>query len=89
VKTVYANSFVKDLKRLRATPVFERIKMLAFDTIPRADTLAELASLKQLQQAKNAYRIRVGDYRLGFVLEHDTVIIKRVLHRKDIYRYFP
>jgi mRNA-degrading endonuclease RelE of RelBE toxin-antitoxin system len=31
----------------------------------------------------------VGNYRLGLIIEAETVIFVRVLHRKEIYRYFP
>ncbi|MGL4377778.1 MAG: type II toxin-antitoxin system RelE family toxin [Microcoleaceae cyanobacterium] len=37
----------------------------------------------------NAYRLRVGDYRIGFYFDDETITFVRVLHRKDIYRYFP
>jgi len=31
----------------------------------------------------------VGDYRVGVIFEEETVTFCRVLHRKEIYRYFP
>lgn len=89
MKTSYAASFIKDLRRLRGSPIYGRVKVLAFDTFPALDDLSNLPNLKKLKNADNAYRIRMGDYRIGFTLEGDTVMFKRVLHRKDIYRYFP
>ncbi|HAO10876.1 MAG TPA: plasmid stabilization protein, partial [Planktothrix sp. UBA8407] len=44
---------------------------------------------KKLKGDDNAYRLRVGDYRIGFYFDGETVTFARVLHRKDIYRYFP
>ncbi len=38
---------------------------------------------------QNFYRIQVGAYRLGFVLEENTIVLVRFLHRKEIYRFFP
>ncbi len=35
------------------------------------------------------YRIRVGDYRIGVEVVGDEILFVRILHRKDIYRYFP
>lgn len=32
---------------------------------------------------------RLGEYRVGIFLENDTVILARILHRKEVYRYFP
>lgn len=37
----------------------------------------------------NFYRIRIGQYRVGIVLEAGVVDFVRFLHRKDVYRYFP
>jgi mRNA-degrading endonuclease RelE of RelBE toxin-antitoxin system len=42
-----------------------------------------------MEGAANAYRIRVGGFRIGFYLETDVVEFVRCLDRKDIYRYFP
>ncbi|MEH1829111.1 MAG: type II toxin-antitoxin system RelE/ParE family toxin [Nostoc sp.] len=47
-----------------------------------------MPNLKKLQGYENAYRIRVGDYRIGIIFDGETVLFQRVLHRKDIYRYF-
>jgi mRNA interferase RelE/StbE len=37
----------------------------------------------------NAYRIRLGDFRVGLFLDNDVVTLARILHRKDIYKLFP
>ena len=85
----YLPSFVKDLKALKSTPVFESIKALVFEEIPNTSSFDYLANLKKLKGYENAYRIRLGDYRIGFVFDGETVIFYRVLHRKEFYRYFP
>ena len=38
---------------------------------------------------KNAFRIRVGDYRIGVLIEKDTIKFGRIALRKDIYDIFP
>lgn len=89
MNTQYLPSFIKDLKNLKSTPVFESIKALVFEEIPSLPSLAEIGNLKKLKAAENAYRIRIGDYRIGVIFNSETIIFVRVLHRKDIYRYFP
>ncbi len=89
MKIEYLPSFVKDLKALKSTPVFESIKALVFEEIPNTSSFDDLANLKKLKGYENAYRIRLGDYRIGFVFDGETVIFYRVLHRKEFYRYFP
>ncbi len=85
----YMPTFLKDLKALKSTPVFESVKSLVFEEIPSYSSLDEISGLKKLKDANNAYRIRVGDYRIGFTFEEETIVFVRILHRKDIYRYFP
>lgn len=42
-----------------------------------------------MQGYANHYRVRVGDHRLGIIVDGETVILVRFLHRRDIYRHFP
>ena len=43
----------------------------------------------KLQGGDDFYRIRVGDYRLGIIVELEAVVFVRCLNRREIYRYFP
>jgi mRNA interferase RelE/StbE len=89
MKVEYLPSFLKDLKKLRSTPVDQSIQTIVFEEIPSYTSLQEIGNLKKLKDWDNAYRIRIGDYRIGFTLENETLTFTRVLHRKEIYRYFP
>lgn len=42
--------------------------------------------INKLKGTKNHYRIRVGDYRILFVLESDTTYVYDVSHRKSVYK---
>ena len=44
--------------------------------------------VRKLTGAEDAYRIRVGDYRIIYQIADEvlTVLVVRVGHRKDIYR---
>lgn len=90
MKTLYQLSFIKDLKALKSTSIFQQINKLVFKDIPNYQTLDDISNLKKLKSEDNAYRIRISDYRIGLIFDIDnTVIFERVLHRKEIYRYFP
>ena len=41
--------------------------------------------VKELANFTPEYRLRVGNYRVLFEIEGTTVVIYRVLHRKDAY----
>ena len=56
---------------------------------PGALTPQEIGDLKKLRGGERYYRIRLGEYRIGLILEGDKVVFVRFLPRKDIYRYFP
>lgn len=87
MKLILNATFQKDAAKL-PVPVRkilrQRIKLLE-DTID----LSEIPTIKKLKGHPTAYRLRIGDYRVGFFKEKDTVILTRVLHRKDLYKKFP
>ena len=60
-----------------------------FTSIITAQSLAEIPKLKKLSGYKNAYRNRIDDYRIGFLLEDQVITLIRLLSRKDVYKYFP
>ena len=42
-----------------------------------------------MKGVENRYRLRVGDYRIGLAADAATVEFVRILHRRDIYKFFP
>lgn len=88
MKAQFKESFAKDLRRVRDKALLDRVRS-AIEAVEQANTLADIPHLEPLKGWNTYYRIRVGDYRIGLVLEEETVVFVRFLHRKDIYRYFP
>lgn len=88
MKTGFRETFTKDLRHLRQPEIRARVKQV-IEAIERAAGLAEIPQLRKLQGVGAYYRIRIGDYRLGLVVEGDQVTLVRVLHRREIYRSFP
>jgi mRNA interferase RelE/StbE len=88
VQVIFRRSFVKDLKKIRRKALRQEIQAV-IEQIEQSTTLHDLPNVKHLTSEGPYYRIRIGDYRLGLLVEDDTVTIVRFLHRRDIYRYFP
>jgi len=88
VKIEFRKSFTKDLKTVSDKSILKRVKEI-IETVERANTLSEISNRKKLKGNGNYFRVRMGEYRLGFALENDTIIFVRFLHRKEIYKYFP
>ena len=55
----------------------------------KSDDINSIHGIKKLKGFENFYRLRLGNYRLGFLFEDDKIVFLRFLHRKDIYKYFP
>jgi mRNA interferase RelE/StbE len=85
----YLPIFLKELKNLRSTPYYQAVANVVFEQIPKITDLTDIKSLKKLQGYENAYRIKVGDYRIGIIHQDETITFWRVLDRKEIYRHFP
>ena len=89
MKVQYRQSFLRDLKKLKRQPVYDRIFELAFTTLPEADRLRDVTGVEAMRGYPNRYRVRIGSYRVGIEVHGDTVEVMRVLHRREFYRYFP
>lgn len=84
----YTNAFKKDLAQINNRNLALEIKDI-IEEAKSVDSITGLRNIKKIKGAKNAYRIRIGSYRLGFYLEKNVILFTRFLHRKDIYKYFP
>lgn len=83
----FLSSFSKDLDKIKSKKLKESVKSL-IEKIGRSESLSEIPNIKRLEGHKNAYRIRIGDYRLGFFAS-EVIQFARLKHRKEIYRMFP
>jgi mRNA interferase RelE/StbE len=84
----FLQSFSRDTdKILRKSDKLKLLKLIT--QIENANGLSGIAQIKKLAGYRTAYRIRLGDYRIGFFFENNKVIFARVLHRKEIYKLFP
>lgn len=82
------SSFDKDLNNLNQKSV--RLQIARFiEDLESAENLLQFRNIKKLKGHRSAWRLRVGDYRLGFFLVSQKIQLARVVHRKDIYKVFP
>ena len=88
MKTVFLAQFDSDIEKLRLQSVKDDIAV-AIEQVEQAQSTADIVNVKKLKGFKTAYRIRIGDYRIGVFIENETVEFARVIHRKDIYKAFP
>lgn len=84
----FEKAFVKDFRKIRNKDLAQSINQ-AILQVSLASVIYEIPNLKKLSGYKSAYRIRIGDYRIGVVIEKDTVTFVAFAHRKEIYNKFP
>lgn len=89
MKVEFKKSFAKDLKkRSDDRKLLDKIRQI-IENVDQAQDASQISNLTKLKAQGDYYRIRSGDYRIGLIIEGDTVIFVRLLHRSQIYRYFP
>ena len=89
MKVEFKKSFAKDLKKKSDDrKLLDKVKQI-IEYVDHADDISQISNLKKLKAQDDFYRIRSGEYRIGLIIEGDTVIFVRLLHRSEIYRYFP
>lgn len=84
----FRESFLKDINHIREKGTKKKIAAVITE-VKAASSLSALRNVKKMEGSEDYYRIRIGDYRIGFRLQDKVLIFLRCLHRKDIYRYFP
>ncbi|HAC24091.1 MAG TPA: plasmid stabilization protein [Cytophagales bacterium] len=88
MKVEFLRSFAKDVDELTSSVVKQRITDL-IRQVESASSIRQIPQIKKLKGFTSAYRIRVGDYRVGIFVTQGTVQFARVKNRKEIYRSFP
>ena len=84
----FRTSFTRDLGRVRDRSLLKRVKE-TIEEVEAAVGVLDIKNLKKLRTEGRYYRIRLGDYRIGLIIEDNTIVFARLLHRSEIYRYFP
>ena len=84
----YHAQFNRDLRRLRNSALAQSIEQIIAE-LKAASSLTEVRGVRRLRGEGRHYRIRIGEHRLGMAQDGDTIILRRFLHRSQIYRNFP
>jgi len=88
LEIVFNKTFLKEMSKL---PKGQRKKIehFIFTEINKYNSIKEITKLEKLAGYKNYYKIRFGNYRAGIRITGNQIFFERILHRKDIYKYYP
>ena len=88
MEVAFTKTFSKQIDALRDESLKLRLAQ-AVQNVMRANTLQDIINLKKMKGHSAAYRIKIGDYRVGLFFEDGLIIFAYMAHRKDIYNHFP
>jgi len=84
----YSKKFLKQLADIpRETR--EKVEFFVFAELIAATAVSGLGKVEKMQGYDQFYKVRFGHYRLGLIVENNVVTVKTVMHRKEIYKFFP
>lgn len=81
----------KFLKQLASIPSETRIKIeeFVFNELISVSSTSSLGKVEKMQGHHGFYKVRFGNYRVGLAIENEVIIVKTVMHRREIYKFFP
>jgi len=84
----FEKAFVRDFKKVKSKELSNAI-LEVVKQVTEASSPSEILNLKKLTGYRSAFRIRIGDYRIGVIIEKNKVVFVAFAHRKEIYKRFP
>ena len=88
MQVVFLGKFSRDLDDLTDADLKSSVLEI-IQSLEKAAALSHVPGIKKMAGFKNAFRIRVRDYRIGFYFENDIIELARFLHRSKIYKVWP
>jgi mRNA-degrading endonuclease RelE of RelBE toxin-antitoxin system len=85
---VFAKLFLKDLQKITDMNL-KREVLKAIEDFETIENLNELSNIKKMRGHSEAYRLRIGKYRLGFYYDGNNIMLVRIVKREIIYNLFP
>jgi len=84
----FKKSFLKQLAKLPKDDR-EKIERFVFEELPEFNSIAESGKIEKMRGYDDYYQIRLGSYRVGLKFKDGEIVVEIVMHRKEIYRFFP
>ena len=89
MKVEFDKSFLKSLDKIDDSKILKKVERIII-ICESSSRISEIRNIKKLSGFSSYYRIKLGNYRIGFELINKSVIRFIILtHRKNIYKKFP
>ncbi|SHG10533.1 mRNA-degrading endonuclease RelE, toxin component of the RelBE toxin-antitoxin system [Flavobacterium micromati] len=84
----YSKMFLKDIQKISDNTLKKQL-LESINLFKNAYSLLEVPNIKKLKGHPEAYRFRLGKYRLGFYYNGKKIEMERFVKRENIYKLFP
>jgi len=82
--TAHAQGDLAQLPPKQRFQVLKKVQMLKESPFPEGKAIRRLRA--RLKSSEPIYRLRVGDYRVIYLIREERVLILTVVHRRDLER---
>lgn len=88
MRVKFGKLFSKDLLKIKDSTLKEDIVEVIV-LLENSESIQSISNIKKMKGHSEAYRIRIGKYRLGFYFDGEVIELARFAKREDIYKLFP
>ncbi|HET8855237.1 MAG TPA: plasmid stabilization protein [Salinimicrobium sp.] len=86
--TTYHSKFKRDIQKIKDKKLKKSL-LNKIQEMKDVSNVENISGAKKLSGHSRAYRIRIGNYRLGFYNFDGILQLKRFVKRDDTYKIFP
>jgi mRNA interferase RelE/StbE len=88
LKVKFSKNFSEDIEKVNDSNIKNDI-IEAIIELENSESLSLIPNIKKMKGHSEAYRLRIGKFRIGFYFDGETIELGRFAKRDDIYKLFP
>ena len=88
MRVKFGKLFSKDLLKIKDSTVKKDI-VEVIELLENSQSIQNISNIKKMKGHSEAFRLRIGKYRLGFYFDGEVIELARFAKREDIYKLFP
>ena len=88
MRVKFGKLFSKDLLKIKDSTLKKDI-VEVIELLENSQSIQNISNIKKMKGHSEAFRLRIGKYRLGFYFDGEVIELARFAEREDIYKLFP
>ena len=88
MRVKFGKLFSKDLLKIKDSTLKKDI-VEVIELLENSQSIQNISNIKKMKGHSEAFRLRIGKYRLGFYFDGEVIELAKFAKREDIYKLFP